>query len=471
MSNIDEHTLNRFITECDKIKTFIDTANIEIPRKYWRGEINQLTNSISGLQQFIMRFQNEWGKSNTWINGEIQKRTLPEIHYVCEVFGLNNTDISTTDKLLKLMEITDETINKPAYELHTRVDEMKLMFCKIVQLCSDIQNDYIEIDRSFCHKPIRANQSIKKILPLGSDKRAKISKIIRHLKKNYTPEQASQLNEFLSEVRIAIAIAKAKPEANVECDYTTPESGIGKTDADFKIGTDVGSILMEITSPRKSDFIKDHTFYEAHNSGELGITLSKSAYKEFPEYIKAKNVILNKCQKNGVPIKFPELSKETLNVIVVFENSALGYLDHHDYIEVFLSSNSKNPGLLFGIDDATKIFQERIDCVCFIKNFNESIIIYNPWIKNTKLQDGLESILREVGIVKVISIQDLLIKFAHCVRSKREQLCLTQQQLADLCGVECTFIENIERGDVTNNQHSFFRVLQMLRIDLNTIKD
>lgn len=60
-------------------------------------------------------------------------------------------------------------------------------------------------------------------------------------------------------------------------------------------------------------------------------------------------------------------------------------------------------------------------------------------------------------------------EFGGRVRSRRERLGLTQERLAERCGLDWTYVGQIERGQRNITLRNILRVAQALEVDAGTL--
>lgn len=502
------------INEIDQINTFLNIAIAEIPLEYWKGEVKNLANAVKKIEIFLVE-----KRYHTWLTIKIKQKILPEIGYLQGVFGFQTPRNDYIKGLLEFMQIDGSKIIECFGALDLRLDEIKQIQSKIDSFCEEIKNQYVagifmlhekldangmRLDSVYFDDVVKELEDLSKnqvwLTPVLQKAKEK-QKIVEDLKTDYCPEKTAQINEFLCEVKIAQAIASEGLKA--ECDYKTNDSnnkiqkGQAATDIDFKIDTPEGSILLEVTSPRKSDFIKEHTFYTPMKIGGRDCQWAESAYKETPEHIKADAVLLNKCsrtvcachkkaiqecpdkkhdndhvvKKEIVPIKFPlKQNIYTLHAIVVFEKDLLtGNFDVNDCRDIFFYGASPElPGLLCRNDDAAHIFQERIDSVCFIKQNNYVYIYYHPRFQNQKLKVHFEKMLRQIGKIEQINIDQELSNIIAGIQKARIAQNLSFQKLAAFVNVDAKDIEDLEKKTTVFDQKDFetlYKVSELLRIN------
>lgn len=502
------------INEIDQINTFLNIAIAEIPLEYWKGEVQDLANEVKSIEKFISNMI-----YNSWLVDRIKQTILPEIGYLQGVFGFQTHADNPLKGLLDFIQIDESKIIECFGALDLRLDEIKQIQSKIDAFSNEINNQYV-VANFMLHEKLDDNgmgfdvmyfdDVVKELEDLSQNqvwltpvlqKAKEKQKIVEDLKTDYCPGKTAQINEFLCEVKIAQAIASEGLKA--ACDYKTNDSnnkiqkGQVATDVDFKIDTPDGSILLEVTSPRKSDFIKEHTFYTPMKIGGRDCQWAESAYKETPEHIKADAVLLNKCsrtvcachkkaiqecpdkkhdndhvvKKEIVPIKFPlKQNIYTLHAIVVFEKNLVnGNSDVNDYRDIFFYGASPElPGLLCRNDDAAHIFQKRIDSVCFIKQNNYVYIYYHPRFQNQKLKLHLEQMLSHIGNINQINIGQELNYIAEQMQEARKTNNLSVQKLAEYVNVDVKCIEALEsKKTVTDQQDmaALHKVWKLLRLD------
>ncbi|MDP3935435.1 MAG: hypothetical protein Q8Q56_00355 [Alphaproteobacteria bacterium] len=378
-NDIDNADLQDALGEIDQVYVFVNTAIETIPLEFWKGEMKAFSNSIKRIERFLNNTM-----FHAWISAEIELKILPEIAYMQEVFEFKTHAEDPIKGLLDFIPIDENKITFCLKTMDSRLDEIKQIQSKFYEFCNDLNNLYV-MPNFMLREKMDANgkrlglymddvvkdleklstkydwlqkKAVKKDAKSVLEKAYAFQKMVEILKSKYDPIKTVQINEFLSEIKIAKAIASKEFEAM--CDY---KSGVGKTDVDFKIDTPDGAILLEVTAPRKSDFVKEHTQHFLMDIDDRSYPVTQSMYVETPEHIKLQDVILNKCTKKVCvchekaikecpdkkldndlelavivePIKFPVKQGEnsTLHAIVVFENDLFdGDFDMGDYSAV-----------------------------------------------------------------------------------------------------------------------------------------
>lgn len=513
-NDIDDADLIVALNEVNEIYKFINIAIEKIPQEYWTGETKAFSDSIKTIAQFLNTQMYQ-----AWISSEIKKTVVPEIAYMQKVFGFQTSMDDHSKSLLDFMQIDDSKIIEYLESVDSRLKEIKQMLSKFSKFCNDLNNKYVvpnfmlheKMDANGVRRGLYIDDVVKDLevlsarhdwLKLVLDKAKKMQAIVETLKKKYDPEDVAQVNEFLCEIKIAKAIIDQKLSATYDykmcAENSINKKGQEKSDVDFKIDTPDGSILLEVTTPRKSDFVKRHTHHTFMSIGDRVCPATESVYPEIPELIKAQNVILNKCTKRIClchkkaihqcpdktrdkdtvvveavePIKF-SLKKQddtTLHVIVIFEKDLFdGAFDIHDYHDCFFyGASPKQPGLLCRNDDAARIFQERIDSVCFVKKTNNVFVYYHPRFNNQNLKSQLEQMLSHIGNVNQINIDQELNKLAAKIQEVRKSHNLSVQKLAAFINTDVKSIESLESKKIVSDEKDcviLYKVWQILRIN------
>ncbi|MDP3935574.1 MAG: hypothetical protein Q8Q56_01070 [Alphaproteobacteria bacterium] len=221
-------------------------------------------------------------------------------------------------------------------------------------------------------------------------------------------ETHHQVHEGIAEIIIAGCIHKSSFEATHE--FCTGEGKNKQDTVDFKVVGIKNTYLIEIRSTRESE-----------RSQEINkiYTLTDLSDKSINKQINSNNIcvdpnpyenirrlqrqILEKCTKKDesiTPHKFPTKDKTNGKHIVVCLPFGREFCDEGDLVDVLYrdySDSRGNQANARGIfhkartDLASKIFQERIDCVVFINHFWDKFEIYigyNP--KYFKEEDSME---------------------------------------------------------------------------------
>lgn len=232
----------------------------------------------------------------------------------------------------------------------------------------------------------------KKIL---SDKKISTAlKVEKNMDRTY--DEFSSIKSALFEIRFADGLHKIGFNAEYEA-----ATGVGRSTVDFKVPYDSSIWLIELTSTRESDTVKEATKTKDEFYSYLSITNNRTNSPEILELIKLQKVICNKVHKQGLPHKFPEISDNIYNVILVDIRSInAGIIDHFDCHIITHGSSSlanvaegvycrgfiDNTGKLDHIkgifeqnhpDPNSKIIRERIHFICFVKEqeYNENELI------------------------------------------------------------------------------------------------
>ncbi|VEG91212.1 hypothetical protein [Legionella spiritensis] len=259
-------------------------------------------------------------------------------------------------------------------------------------------------------------QSAQKLRTLGWTKKLLNDKKISHaLQVQSDPKRTySDLNEIKSalfEVRFAYALHTARLEASYEF-----RTNVANTSVDFKVQRQNATWLIELTSLRESNAVKEATSIDEEGYYQfLSIDRRDGNSVKVVELIKLQNAIYNKMCKSDnsgiIPIKFPSPSNQTYNIIVVDSRSlSSGITDYYDFAIAVYGSNSvkdicdgifcrqfrnRQTGQLSplqGIFEETNnhhcstMIRERIHFVCFIHEktyteneiFDEMMVFKNP---------------------------------------------------------------------------------------------
>lgn len=236
----------------------------------------------------------------------------------------------------------------------------------------------------------KAGESLKQLN--WAKKLVEDSKISKALTLQKNPireyEELNSIKSALFEVRFAYALQKMDLDVIYEA-----RTGIGDSTVDFKIEYNNSTWLIELTSIRESNAVKQATNTSKNGTyAYQSITDKTENSPEIQELIKLQNVICNKAQQNGVPHKFPEISDNTYHMIVIdVRSSNAGMIDHYDYHIVTYGSQSLvhlndaiycrgfkdkvtgNIDHIKGVfeqshpNPSSQIIRDRIHFICFVK--------------------------------------------------------------------------------------------------------
>lgn len=223
----------------------------------------------------------------------------------------------------------------------------------------------------------------------------------------------SELNEIKSalfEVRFAFAIHLKNLIAEYEF-----SAGVDKSSIDFKVQEGNNFWLIELTSLRESDAVKDAS---TTNDNDFityeSITGKDKNSSEILDLLKLQNAIYNKVTKKNsklIPFKFPKITNKNYHVLVIDARSTnAGAVDYFDfavaingslslsdinqgfYCRYFFNKNTKERSHIKGVfeennqDSRSLIVRERIHFICFTVEklyksdelMQEMIIFPNP---------------------------------------------------------------------------------------------
>jgi transcriptional regulator with XRE-family HTH domain len=65
--------------------------------------------------------------------------------------------------------------------------------------------------------------------------------------------------------------------------------------------------------------------------------------------------------------------------------------------------------------------------------------------------------------------EDVRIRFGKCVRLKRKKLNVSQEEFADMCGLDRTYVGGIERGERNVALVNIERIAKALRLSLTDL--
>jgi hypothetical protein len=269
----------------------------------------------------------------------------------------------------------------------------------------------------WCQKLIGKGQSLMK--EYDKSKLQKLS--------SFSEDSLLQLKQTMFEIRFAAAINRTDCVAQNEY-----KAGMGNTDVDFKVtDTNQQEWLIELTNPRTSDAVKEHTKILKNGIQQYLSTTSPQDNTNSPEVRdieKTQKAIWSKvANKEGKPIKFPLIREyEAYHIIVVsinsFNNSSSDKWDYQNivygskiltdieygaYVRYWYNRKQDKIEMIKGVFDLdhtnskTKILQARVHAIVFIKeNFEENkvkIYLYtNPQFEKIKdvIKNKFTKILR-----------------------------------------------------------------------------
>ncbi len=65
--------------------------------------------------------------------------------------------------------------------------------------------------------------------------------------------------------------------------------------------------------------------------------------------------------------------------------------------------------------------------------------------------------------------EDIRVRFGRAVRKRRQKLGVSQEEFADMCGLDRTYIGGIERGERNVSLMNIHRIARGLRISLSAL--
>jgi transcriptional regulator with XRE-family HTH domain len=72
----------------------------------------------------------------------------------------------------------------------------------------------------------------------------------------------------------------------------------------------------------------------------------------------------------------------------------------------------------------------------------------------------------KVQIACIVKLEDVRLRFGGAVRGRRKKLGLSQEEFADLCGLDRTYMGGIERGERNVSLVNIKKIAQALDISL-----
>jgi transcriptional regulator with XRE-family HTH domain len=68
-----------------------------------------------------------------------------------------------------------------------------------------------------------------------------------------------------------------------------------------------------------------------------------------------------------------------------------------------------------------------------------------------------------------VAAEDIRVRFGRAVRRKRQRLGVSQEEFADMCGLDRTYIGGIERGERNVSVVNIEKIAKTLRIPLSEL--
>lgn len=173
-------------------------------------------------------------------------------------------------------------------------------------------------------------------------KEQKITRAIKKLEqhkhgKEFNQDERGEIKSTLFEIRFAYNIFTLGLTAEYE-----HRNGVGKSSTDFKVIKDGNTWLIELTSCRESNEVKNNTIVTDDWACYNSISSPSKNSSEITDIIKIQQAILNKVvNKNDNPTKFPEVQENFFHVILVDMRSFnAGHSDRYDYFNIAYGSET-----------------------------------------------------------------------------------------------------------------------------------
>jgi transcriptional regulator with XRE-family HTH domain len=68
-----------------------------------------------------------------------------------------------------------------------------------------------------------------------------------------------------------------------------------------------------------------------------------------------------------------------------------------------------------------------------------------------------------------VSALDVRIRFGRAVRSRREKLGVSQEEFADMCGLDRTYVGGVERGERNLSLINIEKIAQTFKVSLSDL--